>query len=296
MTTQALRDQPEQRLAATLILAALLHVAVLLGVRFSTPTPPFEPVLSFNVELVERAGTTEANRPLGEQHTTVHPPQTPPPAPAARPEPPAPEVSPRPAPSPSEIVSHAHKPAPAAQVQAPPPVAKPLPRPSPPRPQEEAAPPRPTPPVRAPRALSAAELMGSGIDMVQNSAPVPPSSSRGRSKRADPNDASSLEGYYAAAWVAKVERIGALNFPDEARRRNLTGSLTLAVVIAANGSVREITVLRSSGIPALDEGARRIVELGAPYAPFPEALRRRYDTLVITRGWQFLQGAQLRAR
>mgnify|MGYP000617859141 CR=1 FL=1 len=32
-------------------------------------------------------------------------------------------------------------------------------------------------------------------------------------------DTSTPEGYYAAAWVAKVERIGALNFPEEARRR-----------------------------------------------------------------------------
>ena len=60
--------------------------------------------------------------------------------------------------------------------------------------------------------------------------PLPAASSRGRSKRADPTDSSTLEGYYAAAWVAKVERIGALNFPEEARRRNLTGSLRLSVV------------------------------------------------------------------
>ena len=106
------------------------------------------------------------------------------------------------------------------------------------------------------------------------------------------NDANGPAGSSPAAWVAKVERIGALNFPEEARRRNLTGSLRLSVVIRADGTILETTVVRSSGQSALDEGARRIVELGAPYAPFPDELRRRYDTLVIVRDWQFRQGAQ----
>ncbi|CAI8837117.1 periplasmic protein TonB [Methylococcus capsulatus] len=98
---------------------------------------------------------------------------------------------------------------------------------------------------------------------------------------------------YERAWQDKVERIGNLNYPEEARRKDLTGSLLLSVALRPDGSVYKVQVRRSSGEPALDEAAVRIVHLAAPFAPFPVELREEADMLVITRTWKFLNGTRL---
>ena len=109
--------------------------------------------------------------------------------------------------------------------------------------------------------------------------------------------ASTKEYKYAAymeAWRAKVERVGNLNYPDEARRKNLTGSLILDVALNADGSVNQITIRHSSGSKILDDAAIRIVELSAPFAPFPDHIREETDILHITRTWQFLNNYRFR--
>ena len=103
--------------------------------------------------------------------------------------------------------------------------------------------------------------------------------------------ASTQEYKYASyleAWRRKVEAIGNLNYPEEARRRKLYGNLILQVGVRADGSLEEVRVLRSSGSTLLDEAAVRIVHLAAPFAPFPPDIRRETDFLDITRTWQFL--------
>jgi protein TonB len=92
---------------------------------------------------------------------------------------------------------------------------------------------------------------------------------------------------YEKAWQEKVERIGNLNYPDEARRQNLSGALLLSVAVKPDGSVYSIQVRRSSGYSALDDAAVRIVRLAAPFAPFPGELAEEADVLVITRTWNF---------
>ncbi|MBS1211687.1 MAG: TonB-like protein [Proteobacteria bacterium] len=92
---------------------------------------------------------------------------------------------------------------------------------------------------------------------------------------------------YERAWQDKVERIGNLNYPDEARRRNLSGGLLLSVGIKPDGSIHSIQVRRSSGEAVLDDAAMRIVRLSAPFSPFPEELKQEVDVLVITRTWKF---------
>lgn len=98
---------------------------------------------------------------------------------------------------------------------------------------------------------------------------------------------------YEKAWQNKVERIGNLNYPDQARREHLSGSLLLAVGIRKDGTIYRIEVRRSSGHQALDDGAIRIVRLSAPFAPFPEDLTKEADVLVITRTWKFSDDSQL---
>lgn len=99
---------------------------------------------------------------------------------------------------------------------------------------------------------------------------------------------------YVEDWRQKVERIGNLNYPDSARGR-LYGSLVLTVAIKQDGELERVELNRSSGHQVLDEAALRIVRLAAPYAAFPEAVRRDTDILEITRTWTFTGADQLRA-
>lgn len=99
---------------------------------------------------------------------------------------------------------------------------------------------------------------------------------------------------YVEDWRQKIERIGNLNYPDAARGR-LYGSLVLTVVIKANGDLDRVEVSRSSGKNLLDDAARRIVQMAAPYAAFPEAIRRDTDILEITRTWTFTNADRLRS-
>ncbi|MEE9358359.1 energy transducer TonB [Candidatus Vondammii sp. HM_W22] len=93
---------------------------------------------------------------------------------------------------------------------------------------------------------------------------------------------------YQAAWRRKVERIGNLNYPDDARRRKLYGNLVLQVMIQQDGQVRSVSIRKTSGYKLLDTAAIRIVKLSAPFAPFPAEIREETNIIVITRVWQFL--------
>jgi protein TonB len=92
---------------------------------------------------------------------------------------------------------------------------------------------------------------------------------------------------YVESWRQKVEKIGNLNYPAAAKEQKLYGSLILIVAIRADGSIEKIELSRSSGHKVLDDAARRIVELGAPYAAFPDDVRQDTDIIEITRTWTF---------
>ena len=95
---------------------------------------------------------------------------------------------------------------------------------------------------------------------------------------------------YMNDWVAKVERIGNLNYPDEARRRGLSGRLILDVALRPDGTIYNITIRKPSGYKVLDEAAIRIVRLAAPFPPFPPEIRKDTDILHIVRTWEFISG------
>ncbi|WP_295882612.1 energy transducer TonB [uncultured Thiohalocapsa sp.] len=98
---------------------------------------------------------------------------------------------------------------------------------------------------------------------------------------------------YMEAWRRKVERIGNLNYPQEAKEKALFGSLILHVAVRADGSLEGVRVVRSSGHAVLDQAAVRIVQLAAPFAPFPADIKAETDVLDITRVWQFQRNHQL---
>jgi protein TonB len=100
---------------------------------------------------------------------------------------------------------------------------------------------------------------------------------------------SAIAGYLDG-WKRRIEQVGTLNFPDEARRRSLSGNPVLEVAIRADGRLEQVLVRRSSGHRELDAAAVRIVRLASPFDPFPPAMRERYPILRFAYEWQFLHG------
>ena len=100
---------------------------------------------------------------------------------------------------------------------------------------------------------------------------------------------------YVDSWRLKVERIGNLNYPSEAKARKLYGSLQLTVAIKADGQVEAVEINRSSGHKVLDQAAIRIVRLAAPFDRFPDNIRTDTDILHITRTWTFTRADQVYA-
>jgi len=97
---------------------------------------------------------------------------------------------------------------------------------------------------------------------------------------------------YIEDWRAKVERVGELNYPQAARDQKLYGTLVVTVSIKSDGSLDRVEINRPSGQRILDAAALRIVQLAAPFAPFPADIARDTDILSITRTWIFTRSDQ----
>lgn len=323
---------PGDRLALTLCIAVIVHAMIILGVSFA-PEPPARlrpeglevtlvaqkaPAPPDNPEMLAQANAAGGGE-LAPGARPSSPIVAPVPAPAAEiaaaappagtpaersplpfePRPPArtPQAStqdaPRATPAPAKLV----KPAPVAKLRDAPAQRQEAPRETAPTPAADDAPPAAD---DAPDLPSAQQLITRSFAMASLHAELQQKletkASRPRTKYVS---ASTQEFKYAAymeAWRQKVERIGNLNYPDEARRRKLSGALLLDVSLKPDGTVLEIIVRRSSGHRVLDDAAVRIVELAGPFAPFPEEIRREVDILHVTRTWKFLSSETFQAQ
>jgi protein TonB len=101
--------------------------------------------------------------------------------------------------------------------------------------------------------------------------------------------ASDVAGYLDS-WKRRIEQVGTLNFPNEARRRSMSGNPVIEVVLAANGGLVSVRVRRSSGHPELDNAAIAILKLATPFEAFPAELAARHDLLRFAYEWQFVGG------
>lgn len=105
-----------------------------------------------------------------------------------------------------------------------------------------------------------------------------------------------LAAQYVRDWEDKVERTGNLNYPAAAKKPGSSQSLTMDVGVNADGSIYSMRIVRSSGNPALDEAAKRIVKMSAPFAALPADLLNEVNVLVITRVWKFSDETGMTAR
>ncbi len=92
---------------------------------------------------------------------------------------------------------------------------------------------------------------------------------------------------YIEAWRDKVEKTGTLNYPERAVRNNINGDLLLDVGINPDGSIESIRILKSSGKKLLDDAAKNIVKMAAPYPPLTPEILKDTDVLHISLVWRF---------
>lgn len=93
---------------------------------------------------------------------------------------------------------------------------------------------------------------------------------------------------YLNDWRQSVEEVGNINYPEQARKKNLAGSLVVDVAINPNGTINAIKILTPSKHKILNDAALRIIRESAPFKSFPDILRKNTDILHITRAFHFL--------
>ena len=271
-------------LVYTLLVAVAVHAVVLLGMGFrSEPArPPPERMLEIMIVRPQAPSPKPPERPdalaqVSREGSTLEQSSEPPLTPSGPP-----------------LVEEIETPPPEPQAAEVPPEEEVITQP-------ERTVPTETPvesPVRPRRSVSAASLLASTqleIDRLTAEIDRRSRSTNTPTRRKSVN-ASTREYRYAAyleAWREKVERVGNLNYPDEARRKKLYGDLILHVSVRADGSLEKLRVVRSSGFPVLDDAAVRIVKLASPFAPFPPEIAKDTDVLDITRTWQFTSSNRL---
>ncbi len=292
MTATAAPLQPHQtresqRLGATLALSALVHGLLILGVGFAVnDKAALVPTLDVIFSQTQTALTPEqadflaqANQQGGGDHDTAQRPRdnqtgiVPQPQAGISPVPQQRQDAARPPPPQARVVSTRNSPDKVADAQS-----QPLP--------EE---PRPDAPMTA-REQRDAEMARLAAEVHLRSAQY---AKRPNRKFVSASTREYAYANYLRAWVDRAERVGNLNYPDEARQRRLGGQVVITVGVRRDGSVESARILRSSGTPLLDEAALRVVRLAQPYPPLPES-KDDVDILQVTRTWMFLPGGELR--
>ncbi|WP_282296031.1 energy transducer TonB [Stenotrophomonas sp. PS02289] len=281
------QTRESQRLGATLALSALVHGLVILGVGFAVAdkaalVPTLDVIFSqTQTPLTPKQADflAQANQQGGGEHDTAQRPRdnqagiVPQPQAGLSPIPQQRQDAARPPPPQARVVSTRNSPDTVADAQP-----QPLP--------EE---PRPDAPMTA-REQRDADMARLAAEVHLRSAQY---AKRPNRKFVSASTREYAYANYLRAWVDRAERVGNLNYPDEARQRRLGGQVVITVGVRRDGSVESARVLRSSGTPLLDEAALRVVRLAQPYPPLPES-KDDVDILQVTRTWMFLPGGELR--
>jgi len=275
---------PSERLSATLALSLIFFGVLILGIGFSqedaapvvptldviltqtsTPEPPEQ--ADFIAQASNRGGGDQdkAQRPREDQVAQIPRPQ---PGVAAQP---LTAQAPPPAPDPRQrmltTVAQSNRSLPLPEEQ---PTSAPLPLPT------------------------GRELMQQSVDMARLAAEIDRRQELMAKRPKRKFISASTQEYeyasYMRAWVQKVERVGNLNYPEQARRQGLGGRLIMTVSVGRDGEVKGVLINTSSGKKLLDDAAVKVVQLASPFAPLPKT-DEEVDILEITRTWDFKNGS-----
>jgi protein TonB len=163
------------------------------------------------------------------------------------------------------------------------------------KPRETAAPARaPRPETAKPRSADAPRMTAPSTDAspslpaieapVMPAAPstavatATPGAPASASPRAEPADPVALQGYLVqlSSYAVKYKR-----YPQLARERGWEGVTVVKLAIGANGRIRDVAVISSSGHELLDQHAIEIVRKAAPITEITSALRNREFSINI---------------
>lgn len=93
---------------------------------------------------------------------------------------------------------------------------------------------------------------------------------------------------YKANWEKKIEKFGNDHYPEVAKKNHFYGKVQLSTSIMADGTVEKVEINKSSGCEILDKHAEYIVKAAAPYPPFGQSMKDKFDILSITRTFSYL--------
>lgn len=271
------------RLTFTLFMALVMHAVIILGITFAPELPrasaqTMEITLSrFSDEKPDEADFLAQTSQRGsgseeeklEQTTTEAVAMVAPEVEQIQPEPPTVTEDRQPEPQPQEVRTRA-----SSEVQSR-------------EPEPEQEPPEQALPLAERRSLLERSLEIASLE-ARRDAQVQAYARRPRVTRV--TAASTLQSsnaWYVQDWVSRVTRVGNMNYPPEARERGVYGDLRMLVSLRKDGSIKEVSILESSGSSLLDDAAIRIVRMASPFAPFPEEMREETDELEIIRTWSF---------
>ncbi|WP_426195120.1 energy transducer TonB [Massilia sp. DWR3-1-1] len=149
---------------------------------------------------------------------------------------------------------------------------------------------------RAPLGSAAANRvreLARGVDLLGGAPPVHGEDARGaRRVTVGTGERDVVLRMYVDSIRMKIERNGGIAFaPQDADRVRIEPLVSMSV--RSDGSVDEVTILRSSGRPQVDEAVRRIIRVNARYSAFPPNIAARYDVIDIRRVWSFTDTLRL---
>lgn len=284
----------DDSLLLAVFLAAVVHIAILLGINFKAPQPP---KINKSIEITlshaplkkapqqakylapdHQLGAGDDNQKPAPLPQSLPTPQTPP-APIAKAEPqkqPAPQPKKQ---TPQKILT---------QTKAP------VKMPSPIKVEEETT--EENVEAEKPK-LTAEDLQQQIAQLGEKIRNTRPSTEKNKIKFVKSVSTHKyLAAQYVKDWEDKVERTGNLNYPAAASKSGTSQTLTMDVGINADGSIYSMRIVRSSGNNALDEAAKRIVKMSAPFAELPVELLKEVNVLVVTRVWKFSDETGMTAR
>lgn len=99
---------------------------------------------------------------------------------------------------------------------------------------------------------------------------------------------------YLDNWKRRIEAVGEAYLPTLGALKNVNGSPTLTITVAASGDLDEAVVKTSSGSTVLDLAALDILNRASPFDALPPEVTAEYDDLVFE--YKFLFAEQLATR
>lgn len=280
--------------SAALGLAILLHILVVLAIWWLSQDrfhfTPGEEVVEVTLEPLPKPEPPPPPPPQQQAMQAPPPPidglrppaditadkptQVPPAEQSKAPPAPAPPME-QPTPTPPSLLQPAppvQQAAPAPQQRTPPPAPTDLAKPGPtPAPQQQAlAAPTPHPPPQAPKP----ELRPSPLTTTpQRRPPAAPPGAEQPSQHPFVNPADTYNRARVSdnyLWQVARKLSG---YRYQANTRANEGLTVVKVVIARNGRLLDVSVVRSSGIPEFDQGVLAGVRQGSPYSPLPPDIK-----------------------